>query len=65
VHQWSNGSFAQRSTAKAADSVNSEEQCTQNSEQSLEGHRTVNSAGPVPQEDKVPTVDCVRTVMVG
>jgi hypothetical protein len=44
VCQWSNGSFAQRSTAKAADSVNSEEQCAQKSEQSPEAHQTVNSA---------------------
>jgi hypothetical protein len=32
---------------KAADSVNSEEQCAQKSEQSPEAHRTVNSACPV------------------
>jgi hypothetical protein len=47
VHQRSNGSFTQRSTAKAADSVNSEEQCAQKSEQSSEAHQTVNCACPV------------------
>jgi hypothetical protein len=46
-------------------SVNSEEQCTQKSEQSPEVHRTVNSACPVPQEDNAPTVDCARTLTVG
>jgi hypothetical protein len=34
-------------TAKATDSVNSEEQCAQKSEQSPEAHRTVNCACPV------------------
>jgi hypothetical protein len=47
VHQRSNCSFAQRSTVKAADFVNSEEQCTQKSDQSPEAHQTVNSACPV------------------
>jgi hypothetical protein len=65
VHQRSNGSFAQRSTTKADDSVNSEEQCAQKSEQSPEVHRIVNSTCPVPQEDKAPTVDCARTLTVG
>jgi hypothetical protein len=52
VHQRSNGYFVQRSTAKAADSVNSEEQCAQKSEQSRKEHRTVNSTCPVPLEGK-------------
>jgi uncharacterized protein (DUF849 family) len=65
MHQRSNDYFVQRSTAKAANSVNSEEQCAQKSEQSPEAHQTVNSTCSVPLEDKAPTVDCARTLTVG
>jgi hypothetical protein len=47
VHQRSNGYFVQRSTAKAADSVNGEEKYAQKLEQSPEAHRIVNSTCPV------------------
>jgi hypothetical protein len=36
-----------------------------NTRQKSEAHRIVNSTCPVPQEDKAPTVICVRTLMVG
>jgi hypothetical protein len=65
VHQQSNRSFTQWSTAKAVDSVNSEEQCAHKSQQSPEAHRTVNSTCSVSQEDKAPMVDCAQTLMVG
>jgi hypothetical protein len=52
VHQRSNSSFAQRSTAKAQEL---DEQCATvrgRAEQPSEAYRTVNSACPVPLEDK-------------
>jgi hypothetical protein len=72
AEQRSNGSSAQRSTAKAADSVNSGEQCAQSqsaevrgapdNEQCLSG---VAPDCPVPHEDKAPTVVYSRTLTVG
>jgi hypothetical protein len=53
VHQRSNGSFAQRSTAKKLEyHMNSEKQCVQSQSRPSEAHRTLNSACPVPLEDK-------------
>jgi hypothetical protein len=48
VHQRSNDYLAQRSTTKAKEQRNSAQQCAAESE----AHRTVNSACPVPHEDK-------------
>jgi hypothetical protein len=52
VHQRSNDSSVQRSTAKAWVRATVRKQCTQKSDQSPEAHRIVNSACPVPLEDK-------------
>jgi hypothetical protein len=52
VHQRSNGYFAQWSPAKAEDQSYSEEQCAQSQSRPSEAHRTLNSACPVPLEDK-------------
>jgi hypothetical protein len=53
VCQRSNGYFAQRSTAKAPDASNS---AWQGQSAELEAHRKVNSACPVPHEDKASNV---------
>jgi hypothetical protein len=45
--------------------MNNEEQCAQSQSRPSEGHRTVNSACPVPHEYKAPTVETVRTLTVG
>jgi hypothetical protein len=52
-------------SATVACNVNSEDQCVQKSEQPPEAHRTVHSTCPVPPNDKAPTVETVRTLMVG
>jgi hypothetical protein len=65
VHQRSNGSFTQRSTAKADFQSYSAQTVRGRSEQSSEAHRTVNSTCPVPLEDKAPTVKSARTLTVG
>ena len=59
VHQRSNDSFAQRSTAKDADSVNSEEQCAQSQSAEVrdapDTEQCMSDAAPdclVPLEDK-------------
>jgi hypothetical protein len=52
VHQRSNGSFAQRSTAKAEFQINNARTMRDRAGQLSEAHRTVNSACPVPLEDK-------------
>jgi hypothetical protein len=72
VHQWSNGSFAQRSTAKDEES---DEQCANSARQSRaavrgapDSEQYLSGAAPdcpVPLEDKAPTVDCARTLTVG
>jgi hypothetical protein len=72
VHQRSNDSFAQRSTAKAEES---DEQCANSARQSRaavrgapDSEQYLFGAAPdcsVPLEDKAPTVDYARTLMVG
>jgi hypothetical protein len=49
---------------KLKNKMNSEEQCAQSQSRPSEAHRTVNSACPVPLEDKPPTVNCSRTLTV-
>jgi hypothetical protein len=72
VCQRSNDSFAQLSTAKAADSVNSEEQCAQSQSAEIRGARDtehcLSGAAPdcsVLQEDKCANGQMLQTLTVG
>jgi hypothetical protein len=65
VCQRSNGSEAQRSTPTVACNVNSARTVRAESEQRQKTHRTVNSACPVHQEVRAPTIETVRTLTVG
>jgi hypothetical protein len=65
VHQRSNGSSATVDCNGHLRKCYSARIVRTESEQPLEAHRTVNSACPVPHEDKAPTVETVRTLTVG
>jgi hypothetical protein len=52
-------------SATVACNVNSARTVRAESEQRPKAHRTVNSACPVPQAVRAPTVETVRTLMVG
>jgi hypothetical protein len=63
VCQRSNGSGAQRSTPTVACNVNSARTVRAESEQHQKAHRTVNSACPVHQEVRAPTVETVTPLV--
>jgi hypothetical protein len=65
VGQRSNDYRTQRSTPTVACNVNSARTVCAESEQCQKAQWTVNSACPVPQDVRAPTVETVKTLMVG
>jgi hypothetical protein len=61
----SNGRQRNCRLQRSADNVNSARTVRAESEQRQKAHRTVNSACPVPQVVRAPTVETVRTLTVG